>query len=125
VPGTPKPGVDVHAGEAVACRGELTLEGLAAHLAVAHDRQADFLLHRDDLAYRPVLGGLQSGRGQLTPGVSLARVTQESWAEQAPDMLNPRNHCHKAKRPIPALPIAATANGAWPSPTRYADDGLR
>jgi hypothetical protein len=82
------------------CRGELALERLAAHLPVAHDRQADFLLHRDDLTHRPVLGGLQSGRGQPTPGVSLARVTQESRAEQAPDVLNPCNHCHNAQRPI-------------------------
>ena len=38
----------------------------------------DFLLHRDDLAHRPVLGSLQPGRVQLSPGVSLARITQKS-----------------------------------------------
>jgi len=56
-------------------------------------RQADLLLHGDDLAHGPVLGRLQPGRGQLTPG---ARITQESPAEQAPHVLNPHIHRHNA-----------------------------
>jgi len=103
VPGTPQPGIDIHPGEPVAGGGELALERLAAHLAVAHHRQADLLLDGHDLAHGPVLGGLQTTRRQLTPGVGLARIAQETRAEQAPNVLNPRKHRHNSQRPTPSL----------------------
>ena len=96
VPGTPQPGAGVHPGEAVAGRGELALERLAPHLAVAHHGQADVLLHGDDLTHGLVLGCLQPGRGQLAPGEGITGIAQETRAEQTPHVLNPRIHRHNA-----------------------------
>src|SRR5690349_4258514 len=101
MPLTPQPGVDVHAGEAVAGGGELTLEGLAPHLAVVDHRQANFLLHGDDLADRPVLGRLEPGRREHPLRVGFAGIAQELRAEQAPHVLHPRIDCHNAQRPTP------------------------
>ena len=54
VPFAPQPGVDVDAGEAVDRLGQLALEGLAAKLAVGHDRTARRLLQGDDVPDRGV-----------------------------------------------------------------------
>src|SRR5690348_9614435 len=101
MPFTPQPGVDVHAGEAVAGGGELTLEGLAPHLAVVDHRLAKLLLHGDDLADRPVLGRLEPGRREHPPRVGFAGIAQELRAEQAPHVLHPRIDGHTAQRPTP------------------------
>ena len=68
MPVAPEPGIHAHAGDAFARGGELGLERVAPHLAVVHDRQADVLLQRDDLADGPVLGRLESRLGQPRRG---------------------------------------------------------
>src|SRR5690349_17290242 len=114
MPLTPQPGVDVHAGEAVAGGGELTLEGLAPHLAVVDHRKAELLLHGDDLADRPVLGRLERGRRELPARVGVAGIAQELRPEQAPNVLHPRIHRHNAQRPTPRSPGVSR----WPGVTR-------
>src|SRR5690348_14034888 len=101
MPFAPQPGIDIHAGKAVAGGGELALEGLAPHLPVIDHREAKFLLHSHDLADRAVLGRLEPGRRQLTPRAGVAGIAQELRPQQAPHVLNPRIHRHNPSLPHP------------------------
>src|SRR5262249_8303432 len=79
----------------------LGVDGRAPHLAVVAPRRAEFFLHRDALAARPVLGRLELSRRKLPPRIGLAGVPQELRPQQAPHVLNPRMHRHNPQHPTP------------------------
>src|SRR5262249_58784468 len=109
MPLPPQPGVDIHAGKAVTGGGELALERLAPHLPVAHHRQAEVFLQRDNLADRPVLGRLELSRRKLTPRICLAGGPQKLRPQPATHALNTRMHRHNPQHPPPRPPPPRSA----------------
>ena len=96
VPRAPQPGVDAHPAEAVDGRGQLGLERLAAQLAVVDHREADALLHGNDVAHRRVLGRLQLGIREIARRRVPRRAREERLGpQQAPDVFGPRGD-HRA-----------------------------
>src|SRR5262249_1644226 len=114
MPLPPQPGVDIHAGKAVAGGGELALERLAPHLPVVDHRQAHFLLPPPNLPHPrppPDPPPARPPRPHAPPPHSPRGLPQDTPAAAAP----PRPHPAHA----PPQPPASHTTPA-PPPERFA-----
>ncbi len=84
MPVPPKEGVDSEFTEATDRSRHLTLERLAAHLAVGHDFQAGRFLEGDRLIHRPVLDFYEFFLTEISGSQLLLRFKQVRGAEQTP-----------------------------------------
>jgi len=70
----------------------VTVEGVAAELAVGDDVQAGGLLHRDRRVDRRVLDLLQLGRADRTGLICLPSGDERGWPKQAANDIRTGDH---------------------------------